>query len=150
MSDGSASCPACGRAAAQSVGGGAAAAPAMAPAASSGNDNVIALLCWSPVAIIGIIMGLAVEPYKSSKLVRFHAWQSLFTCIALVAISIGLTIVSTILGMLGPLVLIMLPIYFVYGFGCLGLMVYMMIQAFGAKMTKLPVVGNFAAKQAGI
>src|SRR3954462_5770859 len=102
MADGTSTCPSCGKGTAQSVGGGAAAATA--PAASSGNDNVIALLCYSPIAIVGIILGLAVEPYKSSKLVRFLAWQSLCTFGALRVVFFSLGIVSGVLGaVLGPL-----------------------------------------------
>lgn len=150
MADGATTCPSCGKSV--SVGGGAAAkmAPA-APQASSGNDNVIALLCWSPVAIVGIIMGLAVEPYKNSKLVRFHAFQSLFTCIALFVGFFGLGIVSSIAGaVFAPLALIILPLYFVAWIGSIALCIYMMIKAYKGEMKRLPFVGDFAAKQAGV
>ena len=147
MADGSTTCPSCGKSTAQSTGGGAAAAPAPA----SGNDNVIALLCYSPVAIVGIVLGLAVEPYKSSKLVRFHAWQSLFTCIGLMVVSFGLSILSGVLGAVaGPLALLMAPVFLLYGVGCIGLCIFMMLKAYNGNMYKLPVVGNLAAKQAGV
>jgi uncharacterized membrane protein len=147
MADGSTTCPSCGKSTAQSVGGGAAAAPA--PAAS-GSENIIALLCYSPVAIVGIIMGLAVEPYKNSKLVRFHAWQSLFMCIALFAVSFGLGIISSVLGAVaGPLALLMFPVFLLYGVAIFGLCIFMMMKAYNNQMYKLPIVGEFAAKQAG-
>jgi uncharacterized membrane protein len=125
----------------------------MAPAATSSgnNDNIIALLCYSPVAIVGIILGLAVEPYKSSKLVKFHAFQSLFTWIALVVVFFGLGIVGGILSsVFAPLALIMIPVWFVCWIGCFVLAIYMMIKAFKGEMTKLPIVGDLAAKQAGV
>jgi uncharacterized membrane protein len=150
MAEGATTCPGCGKSTAKSVGGGAAAQMAPAAATTSGNDNVIALLCWSPVAIIGIIMGLAVEPYKNSKLVKFHAFQSLFTCIALIAVVICLGILGTVLSFLGPLALIVVPLYFVVWGGSIVLCIYMMIKAYKGEMTKLPVVGEFAAKQAGV
>lgn len=151
MADGATTCPGCGKSTAKSTGGGAAAQMAPAPAASSGNDNIIALLCWSPVAIVGIILGLAVEPYKNSKLVRFHAFQSLFTCIGLFVAFFGLGIVGSVLSaVFAPLALIMLPIWFVAWIGSIVLCVYMMIKSYKGEMTKLPIVGNFAAKQAGV
>jgi uncharacterized membrane protein len=147
MADGATTCPGCGKSV--SVGGGAAAAPA--PATNSGNDNIIALLCYSPVAIVGIILGLAVEPYKNSKLVKFHAFQSLFTCIGLFVAFFGLGIVGSILSTILPfLALVLVPVYFVLWIGSIVLCVYMMIKAYKGEMTKLPIVGNFAAKQAGV
>ena len=148
MADGATTCPACGKSSATSAGGGTAAAPA---ASSSGNDNVIALLCYSPVAIVGIIMGLAVEPYKNSKLVRFHAFQSLFMFLGIVALMITLSILGVVLSAVaGPLALLLLPLNFVIWIGCIVLSIFMMIKAYGGQMTKLPVVGNIAAKQAGV
>jgi len=147
MADGATTCPGCGKTV--SAGGGAAAQ--MAPATSGGNDNVIALLCYSPVAIVGIIMGLAVEPYKNSKLVKFHAFQSLFTCIGLFAAAICLGILSGIAGaVFAPLALLVFPLYLVLWLGTIVLCIFMMIKAYGGQMTKLPIVGNFAAKQAGV
>lgn len=148
MADGATTCPGCGKTV--STGGGAAAQ--MAPAASSGNnDNIIALLCYSPVAIVGIILGLAVEPYKNSKLVKFHAFQSLFTSIGLFVVFFGLGIVGGILGSIMPLLgLVMVPVWFVCWIGTIVLAIYMMIKAYKGEMTKLPFVGDFAAKQAGV
>ena len=148
MADGATTCPGCGKTV--STGGGAAAQ--MAPTTSSGNnENIIALLCYSPVAIVGIILGLAVEPYKNSKLVKFHAFQSLFTWIGLCAVSIGLAIVGGILSTILPLLaLVMVPVWFVMWIGCIVLGIFMMIKAYGGHMTKLPIVGDFAAKQAGV
>jgi uncharacterized membrane protein len=148
MADGATSCPGCGKTV--SAGGGAAAQ--MAPATSSGNnDNIIALLCYSPVAIVGIILGLAVEPYESSKLVRFHAFQSLFTAIGLFVVFFGLGIVGGILSSIMPLLaLVMVPVWFVCWIGTLVLAIYMMMKAYKGEMTKLPFVGDFAAKQAGV
>ena len=133
---------------ATSTGGGAGAAPA---ASSSGNDNLIALLCYSPVAIVGIIMGLAVEPYKNSKFVKFHAFQSLFMFLGIVALMITLSVLGVVLSAVaGPLALLLLPLNFVIWIGCIVLSIFMMIKAYGGNMTKLPIVGAIAAKQAGV
>ena len=149
MADAATTCPGCGKSV--STGGGAAAKMAPAAASSSGNDNIIALLCYSPVAIVGIILGLAVEPYKNSKLVKFHAFQSLFTAIGLFVVFFGLGIVGGILSSIMPLLaLVMVPVWFVCWIGTLVLAIYMMMKAYKGEMTKLPFVGEFAAKQAGV
>jgi uncharacterized membrane protein len=148
MADGATTCPACGKSSATSAGGGTAAAPA---ASSSGNDNIIALLCYSPVAIVGIIMGLAVEPYKNSKLVRFHAFQALFLFIAWIGLMIGVMVIAAILGFVfAPLAFLAALLYPLLGLGFFVLCIVMMIKAYSGNMTKLPIVGNFAAKQAGV
>jgi uncharacterized membrane protein len=149
MADGATTCPACGKSSATSAGGGTAAAPA---ASSGSNDNVIALLCYSPVAIVGIIMGLAVEPYKNSKLVRFHAFQSIFVVVAMIALAIGVMILGAILGsVLGILALpIMGLLYFALWAGTAVLLIFMMIKAYKGEMKRLPVIGDMAAKQAGV
>src|SRR5213082_3569630 len=94
MADNAAACPACGKAAGQSAGGGAAAAPA---AAGGGLPVIItALLCYSPVGLLGWILCLAIEPYKSNKFLRFHAFQSIFLCVGLTAVFIALGIVGAV------------------------------------------------------
>jgi len=123
---------------------------APAPAAGSGSsDNIIGLLCYSPVGLIADIFVLVAEPYKNSKFLRFHAFQSLFLCGASFVISIGLAIVGVILGMIaGPLALIMFPVQMLFGLGIMIVCVMMMIKAYGMQMTQLPVIGKLAEAQA--
>jgi uncharacterized membrane protein len=143
MADGSAACAACGKAA-----GSGGAAPA---AASGGNENIIALLCYSPVAIIGIILCLVVEPYSKNKFCRFHAFQAIFMAVALIAVYISVAILALVLGMMMPFILFLIPIlYVLMWLGCIVLAIVMMIKAFQGQMTKLPLVGNLAAKVAGV
>jgi uncharacterized membrane protein len=125
--------------------------PGTAPASSGSgsSDNIIGLLCYSPVGLIADIFVLVAEPYKNSKFLRFHAFQSLFMCGACFVISIGLTILGIVLGMIaGPLALIVFPVQMLFGLGILIVAVMMMIKAYGMQMTKLPVIGNMAEQQA--
>lgn len=121
-----------------------------APAPAADNENIIGLLCYSPVGLFADIFVLLADPYKNSKFLRFHAFQSLFLCGACIAISIGLTIIGAVLGMIaGPLALIMLPVNLIFGFGILVLCIIMMIKAYGMQKPLLPVIGKLAEKQAG-
>ena len=105
-------CPKCGSAVAAAPG----AAPGSAPGANvppppsapvAGNpglgmdENLAAALCYIP--IVGLIF-LLVEPYNKNRTIKFHAMQSVFYCIAWIAIGIALGIFGGImmpLGMLG-------------------------------------------------
>src|SRR3974377_197899 len=96
MADNAAFCPKCGKAA----GGGAPPFPgASSPGAASGSlpmaENIAGMLAY--FTIIPAILFLLIEPFNRNRFVRFHAFQSLFTCVALIAIHIVLSIFSHIL-----------------------------------------------------
>lgn len=127
-------CPGCGKPVAQSVGGGAAAAPAQA--ASGMQDNVAGALAY--VTIIPAIIFLVVAPYNQSKFIRFHAFQCIFLTVALIAIDIILGFIPFVGWMLFPLV----------GLGGLLLHILCAVKAYGNAKFKLPVIGDLAEKQA--
>ncbi len=133
MADTANVCPACGKSAGQSVGGGAGAAPA---ATSSGlQSNLAAALSYLWItAIIFLVM----EPYNRDKFVRFHSFQALFLGIA---------------SIVGHIVLSMIPIigWIILPFFSLGIFVLAVIAAVKAYQNQewsIPVVGNFAKQQA--
>ncbi len=148
VADGTTICSACGKtvgaAAAPAAGGAPAAA---APAASSGGltANVAGALAY--IWILAVIW-LLIEPYKNDKFVRFHSFQSLFLCAGAIAFAIVWTIFSILLAImhLGFLTLIGPLIWLAY----FVLWIYTVYQAYSNKVFKLPVIGDLAAKQAGI
>jgi uncharacterized membrane protein len=105
------------------------------------SDNVAGALCYLAGFITGIIF-LVLAPYNRSKFVRFHAFQSIFFCVAWIVIDIAF-------GMMGflthGLTALLLPlIYFAFFLVWL----YLMYTAFNNKKIKLPVIGDLAEKQA--
>jgi uncharacterized membrane protein len=136
MADGTATCPKCGKGAAQSVGGGAAAAPAPA-AASSGAlaDNVASGLAY--ITIIPAIVFLLVEPYKSNKTVKFHAFQCLGLAVTMFAA--GIIMIIPILGWIVGILTYL---------ACGVMWLICIIKAFSGGKFKVPVIGEFAEKQA--
>src|SRR4051812_40577262 len=67
MADNAAACPACGKAAGESAGGGGAAAPAQTSGGLTGNVAArISYIIWIPAIVF-----LLVDPYKKSKIVPF-------------------------------------------------------------------------------
>ncbi len=128
---------------------GAAPAPSGASETSIGlAPNIAGLLCYIAGWITGIIF-VVIE--KKSTFVKFHAWQSImtfgiltvvqiivspvFSRIAVATFSPGLLVAS---GVLGTII------------GILGfiLWIILLIQAGSGKMWKVPLVGDWAERQA--
>ena len=134
-------CAKCGTA----IGGGApaAGAPGAAPGAASGMaDNVASALCYVLGLVTGILF-LVLAPYNQNKTIRFHAFQSIFMHVALIAIYIVLGfLVRMMLGFLGVM------IFPLIGLGAFVLWLYLIISAYQGKMVVLPVIGEFARQQA--
>jgi uncharacterized membrane protein len=136
-------CSKCGKPTGQSAGGGAAAAPA--PAAAGGlQDNVAGMLAY--ITIIPAIVFLVVAPYNENKFIRFHSFQSIFFCVAWTVLWIALSIVGMI-PFLGFLTLFIAP---VLGLAGLALWIVLLAKAYGNQTWKLPIIGDLAAKQAGV
>ena len=123
-----------------------------APSASSGPamqvsgamaDNVASALCYLAGLITGIIF-LVLEPYNKNKVVRFHAFQSIFLHVACIVIWIGLHIVLGIVNIFG--------LFFLFSLLWLAffvLWVILLIQTFQGKKIVLPLIGQIAQQQAG-
>lgn len=154
VNDGAGFCQACGTAV--SAAGTAPAVPMSAPpppAASAGmTNNVAGLLCY----ILGIVTGvvfLLIEPYKSNRFVRFHAFQSIFywlACFAVVIvwrqIIVGMLFSGGGLAGLGMFGLL----YALVRLAMFGGWIFLMIKAYNNEEFRLPIIGDLAAKQAGI
>ena len=143
-------CPKCGAAI---VAGGAAppppapgayAAPVSAPMA----DNVACMLCYVLGLITGIIF-LVLEPYSKNRTVRFHAFQSIFLNVAIIAIDIVAGIVFRILlEILGFFAFLGIIFWPIFGLGCLILWLYLLFSTYQGKTIVLPIIGPLAQKQA--
>jgi len=134
MADNATSCPACGKSAGQSAGGGAAAAPA--PAASGGlSESAASGLAY--FTFIPAIIFLVMEPYNKNKNIKFHCFQcfGLYICLFACSIIWIIPIIGWIVGFLGW------ATTFVFWVICV-------IKAFGGGRFKIPVIGEFAEKQA--
>jgi uncharacterized membrane protein len=135
VADGSTTCSKCGKSMSQSVGGGAAAAPA--PAVQSGGlqtnvAGLLAYLFWIPAIIF-----LVVEPYNKDKVLRFHSFQSLFLGLATMVIYTVLTV--TVIGLL------LVPFV---GLAHMILAIVAAVKAYQGQKFMIPVIGSIAEKQA--
>jgi uncharacterized membrane protein len=126
-----------------------ASAPTPAAPASSGlSNNVVGLLCYLFGWLGGLIF-LLIEPYKNDKTIRFHAFQSIFFCVALIGVYIVMFVLGIILGVI-HLGLLLIPLWLVLWLGIVVAWVILMVKAYGNQIFKLPIIGDLAAKQAGL
>lgn len=115
------------------------------------DTNVVGALTYLAGFVTGIIF-LVLDPYKANSFVRFHAFQSIFFNVAWIAFWIVWMILSAVLtpltaGIFGLIALPLMLIFIVAGFG---IWIFLMYQAYQQKLYRLPIVGKFAAEQAGV
>ncbi len=115
------------------------------------DTNLVGALTYLAGFITGIIF-LVLDPYKSNSFVRFHAFQSIFFNVACVGFWIVWMILSAVLTPLtaGIFGLIALPLMLIFTLAGFGIWIFLMYQAYQQKLFRLPIVGKFAAEQAGV
>jgi len=116
------------------------------------DENLAALLSY----IAGWISGLAVFLIeKDSRLVRFHAMQSLLLNILVIVVGIVVWVVTVVLwlvstqisGILSALVSLVATLFWiVFAIAILIAWIMCLIKAYQNQYFKLPVIGNFAEK----
>jgi uncharacterized membrane protein len=129
------------------AGTGYAPAAGYAPAQSGGlSDNSAAAIAY--ITIIPAIIFLVLEPYNRKPFVRYHAMQ----CIGLHVLWLAVWIVLMILGLMFAMVhlhLLILLLWPICWIGLVILWVLCIVSAAQGKWFKLPIIGDFARKQAG-
>ena len=131
--------------------------PVQSGKSSTGLDeNIASLLAYVAGWVSGLVFFL-IE--KNSRLVRFHAMQSILLNILIVVLAVVfgvvITILVIILGQISDALAAIASIlstllWLVLLLGILIVWVLCLIKAYGGQMTRLPVIGSFAAKQAGV
>ncbi|HEY0762400.1 MAG TPA: DUF4870 domain-containing protein [Pyrinomonadaceae bacterium] len=127
--------------------------PVQTPKSSTGLDeNIAALLSYVFGWVSGLIFFL-IE--KDSRLVRFHAMQSLLLQVVFVVLAIVIWVIvfvlviiaSQVSGLLSTLVSIVATlIWIVLILGIVVAWIMCLIKAYQSQYFKLPVIGNFAEK----
>ncbi len=120
-----------------------------APPAQAGiSENAAGALCYLAGLITGIVF-LVIAPYNQSRIVRFHAFQSIFFNIAWIALWIVEMIISAVLAsipVLGWIAGVLLAMAIALG----GLIVWLLLmwKAYNGDRLVLPVIGPMAERQA--
>ena len=110
--------------------------------------NIASVLCYICMPITSVIF-LLLE--KESKDVQFHAWQGITFGVGYIAVVVALEIMSAILGaiisFLGVIVGLLVP---VVGLVAFILWIVCLVKAYQGERWKIPYLGDFAAKKAGL
>jgi uncharacterized membrane protein len=105
-------------------------------------DNVAGMLAY--VTIIPAIVLLVMEPYNKNRFIRFHSFQCIFPCLALVVLHIGVSLIAVI-----PfLILVTFPLHMLISLAAFVIWIVLLLKANQGQMYKLPVIGDLAEKQA--
>jgi uncharacterized membrane protein len=96
------------------------------------------------ITIIPAIIFLVTAPYNQKPLIRFHSWQSIFLAIAWFIVHIGLFIVGR-MPFAGWFMFFLSPLV---SLGFFILWIIVLIKAFNGQRFKIPVIGDFAERQA--
>jgi uncharacterized membrane protein len=142
-------CQKCGAAIGTGPAPGANPLPPPTPAAGLGMDeNVAAALCYIP--LIGIIF-LLVEPYNKNRMIRFHAFQSLFYLAAWIVAGIVLGIIGSILFAAMPFGIwqLWLLLSRLVELALFVGLILLAVKAYQGQRFLAPVIGPMAEKQAG-
>jgi len=138
MPDTAAFCPGCGR--------------AMLPSERARGtvgflpENLAGALAYF---LVPAIVFLLVEPYSKNRFVRFHSFQCIGVWLAAVVAAAVLRILGVVLIViprLGPLLVWLLSMLVILAF--IMTWIVLVVKALLGEMFKLPVVGEFAEKQA--
>jgi uncharacterized membrane protein len=102
-------------------------------------------------AVLPAVFFLLVEPYNKNRFVRFHAFQSLGLVVAGVGVGAALRIAGLLLffvPVLGHLLVLLVSM--VVGLALFTLWVVLVVKAAQGEMFKLPLIGDFAERQAAL
>ncbi len=111
-------------------------------------ENIAGVLAY--FTFVPAIIFLVLDPYNKNRFVRFHSVQCLLLWAAsgLFAIALKLaSVVLLIIPVLGPLLVYLVSTVVVLA--AVVIWVVLVVKAFQGEMFKLPVLGDFAAQQAG-
>ncbi len=123
-----------------------------ASGASSGGTglapNIASLLCYICMPITSIIF-LIIE--KENADVRFHAWQGTAFGVGYVVLIIALEILAAIMGAIASVLGIIIGFFVpIIGLAAFVVWIVCLIKAYQGERWRIPVVGDFAAKKAGV
>jgi uncharacterized membrane protein len=112
------------------------------------SDNAAGAIAY--LTIIPAIIFLLVEPYNKNSFVRFHSLQCLFLCGVAIVVDIGFAILLGIVALMFPMLALMGTFLWpLLGLFWLGVVILCIIKASQGARFQLPLIGSFAAKQAG-
>jgi uncharacterized membrane protein len=116
-------------------------------AAGSGlSENAAGAIAY--LTIIPAIIFLVIEPYNRIPFVRFHSWQSIGLCLAALVLQVIVSIFEIMVHFIPGIILLFSLIHLAIGLGLFLVWLFVILKASKGEWYKLPVIGDFAEKQA--
>src|SRR5277367_3182857 len=116
-------------------------------AASAGlSENAAAAIAY--LTIIPAVIFLVLEPYSKMPLVRFHSWQSIGLFVAGFLIQTVITIMEIAVHFIPGIVFLFGLVHLAIGAGLFLVWLFIIMKASKGEWYKLPIIGDFAEKQA--
>lgn len=110
------------------------------------SPNAAAAIAY--ITIIPAIVFLVLEPYNRIPLVRFHSWQSIGLGLASIVLQAVLSIAGLMLHFIPFIIILFSLVHLVLGLGLFLVWIFIIVKASRGEWYKLPVIGDFAEKQA--
>ncbi len=111
------------------------------------SDNAAGAIAY--LTIIPAIIFLLVDPYNKNSFVRFHSFQCLFLCAVAIVVDIAFGILLAIATMVFPMMFLGAFLWPLLMLFWLGVVILCIVKASQGVRFQLPLIGPFAAKQAG-
>lgn len=110
--------------------------------------NIAGMLAYAPCCI-GLVMSIVLlATEKTNRFIKFHAWQGLLVHLLLSVIVAFNSIISFILSNVSTALSVLTTLFgLVIFLAGLGLSAFLMVKAYNNATPKLPLIGDFAAKQ---
>ncbi|MBI2083235.1 MAG: DUF4870 domain-containing protein [Deltaproteobacteria bacterium] len=110
--------------------------------------NIASAICYLCAPITSIVMML-VE--KENRDVQFHAWQATVLSVGYIVVSIALNILAIIMGkLIGFLGMVVHWFSPLVGLAAFILWLICLVKAYQGERWKIPYLGDFAEKKAGL
>jgi uncharacterized membrane protein len=110
------------------------------------SENAAAALSY--VTIIPAIIFLLIEPYNRIPFVRFHSWQSIGLCVGATVLQVLVSVGEGMMHFIPGVVYLFILVHFAIWLGLFALWIMIILKASKGEWYKLPVIGDFAEKQA--
>jgi uncharacterized membrane protein len=116
-------------------------------AASSGlSENAAGAIAY--LTIIPAIIFLIIEPYNRIPFVRFHSWQSIGLCVAAFVLQVVVSMLEVMAHFIPGTLLLFSLLHLAVGLGLFLVWLFVILKASKGEWYKLPLIGDFAEKQA--
>jgi uncharacterized membrane protein len=110
------------------------------------SENAAAAIAY--ITIIPAIIFLVLEPYNRMPLVKFHSWQSIGLGVAAFLLEVIISICEVVLHFIPGIFILFGLVHLVIGVCLFLVWLFIILKASKGEWYKLPVIGDFAEKQA--